>query len=67
MYATVSAAGMRAFQLERSDGLQGKTDDVKAVQAVRGQSDCANFNAFAVDHGTVGVDFGNLSESLVPF
>jgi len=39
MYATVSAAGMRAFQLERSDGLQGKTDDANAVIAVRSLGD----------------------------
>ena len=35
MYATISAAGMRAFQLERSGGLLGKSDDVNAVPAVR--------------------------------
>ena len=35
MYATVSAAGMRAFQLERSDALQGTSSDADAVKAVR--------------------------------
>ncbi len=59
MYATVSAAGMRAFQLERSDGLQGKSDDANAVHAVRCQSDCASVDPFAVVHGTVGVDLAS--------
>ena len=35
MYAIVTAAGLRAFQLERSGGPQGTSADADSVSAVR--------------------------------
>ena len=40
MYATVIAAGRRAFQLERSCQLQHGTDDATAVREVCDISSC---------------------------